>query len=168
MGKRKIFWVLCFLTIFFASFVLIPSIYAGSYAGHTDGRLSDEQIEIVVLINNQRAENGAKNLWYSEALGEIAAIRARDMLNRNYFSHYTPEGTTVFNLMNSWGIITKYRGENLARGKPASYATPEAIINAWMNSPTHRDNILRKAYSNIGIGIEVREGEKIIVLVFTN
>ena len=168
MGKRKFLWVLLFLIIFSTiSLVLFSPIYAGSYAGHSDGRLSDEQIEIIVLINNQRSENGAKNLWYSETLGEIANVRVNDMLERNYFSHYTPEGTNVFNLMDSWEIRASYRGENLARGEP-SVVTPENVIEAWMKSKSHRDNLLRKAYRNIGVGIGTNGTEKIIVVLFTN
>jgi len=177
MSKRKILWFLCFLIVFLVvSFVLIPvspvgryqTIYAGSYAGYADNRLSDEQIGIIVLINNQRAENNAKNLWYSEALGEIATIRAYDMLNRNYFSHYTPEGTTVFDLLRANNIKYRSAGENLARGYPSEYVTPENVINAILNSPSHRNNLLEKRYSKIGVGIEVQGKEKVVVLVFTD
>lgn len=173
MNKRNVLWALCFLTVFLVvSFVLIPisptSECQALYAEDTSQ--PTEEVIIGTLINNLRRENGAENLCYIEdsVLSQIADVRAKDMIDRHYFSHYTPEKTTVFNLMNSWRVTNKIRGENLARGHPPEILTPEAAVNAWMQSESHRNNLLRKAYSNIGIGIEVREEEKIIVLVFTN
>jgi len=171
MGKRKILWFLCFLAVFLvASFVLIPLSPVGKYQTLYAEDISQptEEIIIATLINNVRNTNGVENLCYNETLAQIADIRARDMIERHYFGHYTPEKTTVFKLMNSWGIKAKYRGENLARGHPPEYATPENVVNAWMQSESHKYNLLRIKYRKIGVGIEVREEEKIIVLVFTN
>jgi uncharacterized protein YkwD len=167
MKKRNLLWVLCSLIIFlvtvFALIPISPRLYAEDFSQPT------EEIIIATMVNNVRNANKVENLCWNETLAQIADVRAQDMINRCYFSHYTPEGTTVFALMKSFGIYKKYRGENLARGRPASCATPEGIINAWMQSESHRNNILRKAYSKIGVGIEVRDKEeKIIVLVFTN
>jgi len=171
MGKRKILWFLCFLAVFLvASFVLIPISPVGRYQAlyAEDNSQPIEEIQIATLINNVRNTNGVENLCYNETLAQIADIRAKDMIERNYFGHYTLEKTTVFNLMNSWGIKAKYRGENLARGYPPDYVTPEIVVNAFMQSGVHKFNLLRRVYSKIGVGIEVMGEEKIVVLVFTN
>jgi len=174
MKKRNVFWALCFLAVFLVvSFVLIPispaSEYQTLYAEDTSQ--PTEEVILATMVNNVRNANSVENLCYIEdsILSQIAKLRAQDMINRCYFSHYTPEGTTFLTLMKSFGINKKYRGENLARIRPASYGTLEEIINAWMASETHRNNLLKKAYSQIGVGIEFRgEEEKIIVLLFTN
>ena len=171
MGKRKILLFLCFLAVFLvASFVVVPISPVGRYQALYAEDISQptEEIIIATLINNVRNANGVENLCYNETLAQIADIRAKDMIERNYFGHYTPEKTTVFNLMNDWGIKAKYRGENLAISNPPDYVTPEKVVNAWMESGNHKLNLLRKVYRNIGVGIEVRGEEKIVVLLFTN
>jgi len=90
------------------------------------------------------------------------------MMDRGYFSHYSPEGTTVFNLMRANGIISKIRGENLGQAMPAGIGSPEAFLNAWKNSASHNANMLRAGYNFIGVGM-VDNGDRIVVTtVFTN
>ena len=89
-------------------------------------------------------------------------------MDRNYFSHYTPEGTTVFDLMRANGITSRLRGENLGQAMPAGIGSPEAFLNAWQNSPSHNANMLRVGYNYIGVGM-VDNGDRIVVTtVFTN
>jgi len=171
MGKRKFLWVLVFLIVFLTvSFGFIPISPAGKYQAvyAKDDCQPTEEIQIATLVNNVRNANGVENLCYSETLAQVAVFRAKDMSERNYFSHYTPEGTTVLNLMRSWQIKFTCGGENLARGNPSDYVIPKNVVNAWMQSQGHKLNLLRTAYRKIGVGIEVKEEEKIVVLVFTD
>jgi len=99
---------------------------------------------------------------------DIARSRSADMLSRGYFSHYTPEGTNIFNILKANGIGYRNAGENLAHSMPASAGSPEVFANAWMNSPTHAANILRPQYRSIGIGVAENNGRRVVTTVFTN
>ena len=70
------------------------------------------------------------------------------MSKNNYFSHTSPVYGTPFQMMKNFGISYKSAGENIAKGQ----ATPQAVVNAWMNSSGHRANILNKSYTRIGVG----------------
>ena len=167
MRRSKFLWVLVFLIFIFGLvlvLVLPTDKYQALYA--EESYPLDERLQIVTLINQVRKDNGVQSLTFSETLSQVATFRACDMFNRNYFSHYTPEGTNVFNLMRNWKIRFKYGGENLAKGKPANYVTPEKVVNAWKRSHLHKCNLLKKGYNRIGVGIEVRGGEKIVVVIF--
>jgi len=130
--------------------------------------LTDYEAAILYLINTIRAERGLGSLQPNQSLTDISRTRSNDMLVRNYFSHYTPEGTTVFNIFRDCGITFYAAGENLAHSKPASIGTPEAFMNAWMNSPTHAANILRSKYGIIGVGMVENSGRRIVTTVFRN
>jgi len=90
------------------------------------------------------------------------------MVSRGYFSHYSPDGTTFFNIMRNSGISWSNAGENLGNATPAGYGSPSAFINAWMNSASHRDNMLRGHYRYIGVGIVDGGGRRVITTIFLN
>ena len=70
------------------------------------------------------------------------------MRDKGYFSHTSPTYGTPFQMMKSFGISYRTAGENIAYG----YATPQAVMNGWMNSSGHRANILNASYTRIGVG----------------
>ena len=115
-----------------------------------------------------RAENGLAALVANQSLTDISRTRSNDMLARNYFSHYTPEGKNVFNLMRECGIQFNAAGENLGHCTPADIGTPEAFLHAWMNSPAHRANILQSKYGIIGVGMVENGSRRVITTVFRN
>ncbi len=130
--------------------------------------MSGYENAVAALINNYRVSNGLNALAYNESLTYVSKLRSQDLMDRNYFSHYTPEGTNVFDLFRANGINFKMGGENLAQAMPASIGTPEAFLNAWSNSPAHNANMLRVGYNSIGVGM-VENGDRIVVTtVFTN
>ncbi|MHB1252606.1 MAG: CAP domain-containing protein [Candidatus Humimicrobiaceae bacterium] len=130
--------------------------------------MDDYENTIAAMINNIRAQNGLNALAADGLLNEVAQIRSQDLMDRNYFSHYTPEGTNVFDVMRDNGVSFRYAGENLAQSAPASVGTPEGFINAWMNSPTHMANILRAQYTKIGVSMVEIDSRRIVTTVFTN
>ncbi|MGM0366841.1 MAG: CAP domain-containing protein [Actinomycetota bacterium] len=130
--------------------------------------LNGYEQQVLALINQIRAANGLGALAPNQALTNIARSRSADMLNKNYFSHYSPEGTSVFDLLKANGISYRNAGENLAHSKPASAGSPQVFADAWMNSPTHKANILRDAYGQIGIGIAENNGRRVVTTVFMN
>jgi len=130
--------------------------------------LNDYEAAVLYLINTVRAENGLGALTANQALNNIAVSRSTDLLNRNYFSHYTPEGKTIFNFLKENGVGYKNAGENLAHSMPASIGSPDAFMNAWMNSPSHKANILRGAYSQIGISVVDNGDRRVLTTIFIN
>ena len=104
--------------------------------------------QVTNLVNEQRAANGLALLTLSSDLSRVAQAKSQDMHDNNYFDHNSPTYGSPFDMMKAFGISYRSAGENIAMG----YATPEAVVNAWMNSPGHRANILNSAYSQIGVG----------------
>ena len=106
------------------------------------------ELQVLDLVNEERTARGLSPLTYSEELAKVAASHSADMANRNYFSHNSPEGVTPFNRIKNAGISYKSAGENIAAGQD----TPEAVVDAWMNSDGHRANILNKNFTKMGVG----------------
>ena len=109
--------------------------------------------EVIRLVNEIRAQNGLKALTYNWELGRVARYKSQDMADHNYFSHTSPTYGSPFQMMKSFNISYRSAGENIAKGQ----ATPQAVVNAWMNSSGHRANILNASYTHIGVGY-VAEG----------
>jgi uncharacterized protein YkwD len=130
--------------------------------------ISDYEAAILNLINTVRADRGLAALQPNQSLIDISRTRSNDMLSRDYFSHYTPEGKNVFNIFRECGITFRAAGENLAHSRPADIGTPEAFLNAWMNSPTHAANILQSKYGIIGVGMVENGGRRVVTTVFRN
>jgi len=141
---------------------------SASIAIPKEASLTEYENQVAVLINNVRVENGLEPLAADEALTDIAISRSQDMINRGYFSHYTPEGTNVFNFLRGAGISYRYAGENLAQSQPASIGSSEAFLNAWLNSPSHRDNIFRAQYRKIGVSMIEDGSRRVVTTIFTN
>ena len=123
---------------------------------------------VAALINSYRVASGLNAIAYDPTLTYIAKLRSTDLMDRNYFSHYTPEGTTVFDLMKANGVNAKIRGENLGQAMPAGIGTPEAFLGAWQNSPSHNANMLRVGYNYIGVGMSDNGDRIVVTTVFTN
>lgn len=137
-------------------------------AAKPQAALNDYENAVAALINSYRTSSGVNAIAYEPTLTYVAKLRSQDLMDRGYFSHYTPEGTTVFNLFRANGIAFKIGGENLGQAMPAGIGSPEAFLNAWQNSPSHNANMLRAGYNYIGVGM-VDNGDRIVVTtVFTN
>lgn len=110
--------------------------------------VSEEEAELLRLINQQRVQNGLPELVFDAELQKVAKAKAQDLVDQNYFSHNSPTYGSPFDMMKSFGITYKAAGENIA-GNPSL----EGAVTAWMNSEGHRANILSNAYNYTGIGI---------------
>jgi len=140
---------------------------AGSGSSGGPG-LSGIEAEILQLINSTRAQHGLSQLVLDQSLINIARARCHCMISNNYFSHYAPDGSTFFNLLRNNGISWTNAGENLGNATPANYGTPGAFLNAWMKSPSHRDNMLRSNYRMVGVGIIDGGGRRVVTTIFLN
>ncbi|WP_423219157.1 SafA/ExsA family spore coat assembly protein [Caloramator australicus] len=105
--------------------------------------------EVVRLVNIERAKVGLPPLKENWQLSRIARYKSQDMINKNYFSHYSPTYGSPFQMIESFGLRFSAAGENIAMGQ----RTPQEVMNAWMNSPGHRSNILNPTYTEIGVGL---------------
>lgn len=142
------------VTILFLISILTVISLIGSCACQKEVVLTETETTFINLINEARIQNNLNPLVPSQNLMDLAKSRSGDMIARNYFSHYSPEGNRV-------GC-----GENLAECNLD--ITPEMILNAWLNSPTHRDNILYPIYKNIGIGIAGNNDTRIVTILFSS
>ena len=114
----------------------------------TDSSVTAYEQEVIRLVNEIRAQNGLKALTYDWELGRVARYKSQDMKDNRYFSHTSPVYGSPFQMMKSFGISYRSAGENIAKGQ----ATPQAVVNAWMNSAGHRANILNSSFTHIGVG----------------
>jgi len=113
--------------------------------------------KVAQLVNQERAKRGLAPLTYNWEVARVARYKSTDMMNKNYFSHTSPTYGSPFRMMESFGIRFSAAGENIAMGQ----RTPEEVMNAWMNSPGHRANILSNNYTQIGVGYAKSSSGKI-------
>ena len=107
------------------------------------------------LINRERTQRGLPALHENALLDGTSQQHSDEMVRRNYFEHNSPDGRTVEDRLRDAGYargVNASGGENIAYGVGAK-ATPAAIVEAWMHSPPHRADILRPAFTEIGIGV---------------
>ncbi|SCY38054.1 CAP domain-containing protein [Alkaliphilus peptidifermentans] len=110
--------------------------------------LSSEEQQLVDLVNSARQTNGLPPLQISFEVTRVARIKSQDMIDNNYFSHYSPIHGSPFEMLDSYGVDYLHAGENLAAN-----ASIENAHTALMDSSGHRKNILNPDFTHIGIGI---------------
>jgi len=119
--------------------------------------------EVHRLTNIERANAGLTQLEKLPILAEAAVVRANEIIES--FSHTRPDGGTFATALDEKNIPYHIAGENLAAGQK----DPAEVVNAWMDSPDHRDAILESAFANIGIGVTMDgKGRLYWVQLFTN
>ncbi|NMA33935.1 MAG: SH3 domain-containing protein [Clostridiaceae bacterium] len=111
--------------------------------------LTEDEQKLLELVNKAREENGLEPLAIDENLMKVARIKAKDMVQNNYFSHQSPTYGSPFDMMRQFDTTFKSAGENIAGNK-----TVEGAFKAWMSSETHKKNILNPGFKVTGIGIE--------------
>lgn len=107
---------------------------------------SDDELIVLVLVNNYRAEHGLSKLKTSAELQKVAELKAKDLVENNYFSHESPTLGTPFEMLNNNNVYYSVAGENLAGNISSKKA-----VQAWINSPAHKDNILEEDFEYTGI-----------------
>ena len=119
--------------------------------------------EVVRLVNIERAKEGLNSLTADTKLEKAAIIRGKEI--QTSFSHTRPDGSSFSTVLKENNISYKSAGENIAWGQK----TPQEVVNAWMNSPGHKANIMSSKYSKIGVGyLKNSEGRNYWVQLFTN
>ncbi|MDO5556743.1 MAG: CAP domain-containing protein [Clostridia bacterium] len=110
--------------------------------------LSSDEREVFDLINKQRINNGLPALKIDSEVQNVARIKAKDMVDNNYFSHTSPTYGSPFNMLKSFKVSYKSAGENIAGNSSNS-----AAVTAWMNSSGHKANILNSSFNYTGVGV---------------
>lgn len=121
--------------------------------------VAEAEKQAVNLLNADRRANGLPDLQVDSRVTTVARNHAQDMVNRNYFSHYSPEGQSPFDRLKQAGISYSAAGENI--GMNQSIQNAEI---AFMNSSGHRANILNSAFTKIGIGVAYDKSGNIYIV----
>jgi len=125
-------------------------IYPGQVLAipEVDAGVLQYEAEVIRLVNDIRKQNGLSPLTANWELSRVARYKSQDMVDNRYFAHNSPTYGTPFEMMRAFGLSFRTAGENIAYG----YATPQKVVDGWMNSSGHRANILNASYKQIGVG----------------
>lgn len=152
---EKVYWP--FIPVIVAIGLLLPSALStgslASFIKHPGGKVlsyavSENPNAMLIDTNAQRQKYGEPLLQISSELSRAAAAKAKDMATRNYFNHFTPDGSPPWSFATAAGYDYQAFGENLATG----FGNEQAVINAWMASAPHRQNLLSPSFSQVGFG----------------
>lgn len=105
--------------------------------------------KVLDQTNNERIKLGLEPLVYSPVLSESAKEKAQDMFADNYWAHNSPQGKTPWTFFDAVGYKYSTAGENLAK----DFYNTDSLVFTWMNSPTHKANIVNSKYKEIGIAV---------------
>lgn len=104
---------------------------------------------LIEMTNEERVKSSLGTLTENELLNKAASLKAHDMASRGYFAHVNPDGKKPWNWLQDVGYKYQYAGENLA----VNFEESKDVTVAWMNSPTHKANIIKSEYTEIGIAV---------------
>ncbi len=155
-----------FLTVYLvAALILTASVgHLQKTSGDILGYATDVTVEkLYELTNVEREKQNIPPLEYNEDLAKAAQLKAKNMFEQNYWSHYGPAGETPWQFILESGYQYEYAGENLAK----NFLFSDGIVEAWMNSPTHKENLLRNDYTEVGFAVVngVLNGEETTLVV---
>lgn len=103
---------------------------------------------VIKLTNQERRNNGLSELKAHKKLSNVARKKSVDMQSNDYFSHTSPTYGSPFDMMRDFGVTYQSAAENIARGQQ----TAQQVVDGWMNSEGHRENILNGNFTHIGVG----------------
>lgn len=138
-----------------------PDRASGAACEHADSKPSSTSLANVeratrCLINKRRGRHGLRSLDRSDELDESAGRHSNDMEEHNYFSHTSRNGDSLLARVRRTGYLRRSDdwslGENIAWQRKRR-ARPKAIVDAWMESSSHRSLILRSSFRDVGVGI---------------
>jgi uncharacterized protein YkwD len=155
--------IVCAIAIVSAWMLMTGGSAAASSCADTDVQvtgLSLGQMEssIACLINQERTSRGLAPVQPNADLRQAAKSHSNEMVDEGYFEHTSPAGVTFIDRIEATGYTRRARswvvGENLVWGT-GPLSTPQSLVTAWMNSPPHRENLLRARFREIGIAAAV-------------
>jgi hypothetical protein len=119
--------------------------------------------KVIQLVNAERQKRDLPSLLENETLSRVAEKKAKDMIDKDYFAHTSPEGKTPWHWFSKENYDYRYAGENLA----INFVSAEKQMDAWMKSESHKKNILSENFSEIGVAVAAGkiDGKEAIVTV---
>jgi uncharacterized protein YkwD len=135
------------LAVYAVMFVIANVAFSNISVGKAYALLSTESI--IDLHNAERSKQNLSTLTYNPILAESARKKGEAMMASDCWSHYCPNGKSPWDFFQDAGYDYQYAGENLAEG----FSDNQVVMQAWMNSKTHRENILKPEFSEIGVAI---------------
>ncbi len=127
--------------------------------------IKEMELQIIHSINSIRKEQGLNTLKQNERLVLIAREYSYNMASKNFFAHISPEGETLAERACAVGRPYKLVGENLF--KTTNIKNPLSIVvKGWMESPGHRENIMRSQFTETGVGVWKKGNEYYFTQVF--
>lgn len=154
--------------VFFFVASIVLSYARNSFPAVLGAKIDITAQELLLITNQKRLADGELPLKLSTELSQAAEEKAQNMFAKNYWAHNAPDGTTPWVFIKSAGYEYVYAGENLARG----FSTSSDVVDAWMASPSHRENMLSDRYQEVGFAIEsgklVGENTTVVVEMFGN
>lgn len=144
--SNKAFFLYC-LAIVFVGFTIriIPLFFPGvlGYASNINSK------DLQSYTNKKRASFGLSSLSMNSELSAAAKKKAEDMFKDNYWAHVAPDGKEPWDFILAAGYDYVYAGENLAK----NFSNSKDVVEAWYNSPSHRENLLNKNYTEMGFAV---------------
>ncbi len=141
-------WLIFFLTIVLTTEGAFVTSFLADYP-ITGLPAAIVPAEVVAFTNAERVQNNTTLLNENALLAGAALSKAQDMAAKGYFSHNGPDGKEPWRWVEEAGYAYQYAGENLA----VRFDDSANVVNAWMASPTHRANIVKPVYTEIGVGV---------------
>jgi uncharacterized protein YkwD len=153
LKSNKIKSQLLNISIFACILVIISLLYFVLQTNNSKAQVKENfynEDQIILAINKERVKSGLKTLDTNSKLNFSAKAKAQHMKDKNYFSHvYSTDGTKWSDFIQKEDYDYEVAGENLANG----FYDVDSMVEAWMNSPSHKENILNEKVDETGVGI---------------
>jgi hypothetical protein len=148
LRKRTIIEAVAVIAVLELALVILPA-FKGINLGLKGSPAEVLSPVLTNLTNTERSAALVPTLRENSLLDKAATLKAQDMAAKSYFAHTSPEGLTPWYWFDEVGYKYDYAGENLA----VDFTDSADVTKAWMNSPTHRANIVKQAYTEVGTGV---------------
>jgi len=144
LESRILIW--CLLALFILKLITVPFLIYFPKSVFFSAIVKTTLIE---LLNQERKSSGLQSLKENTVLDNAASLKAQDILEKDYFSHQSPEGVSPWHWFKIAGYNYKIAGENLAIG----FLDSGEVNRAWLDSPSHKANLLNSNYKDVGIAV---------------
>ncbi|MFF5637871.1 sigma-70 family RNA polymerase sigma factor [Streptomyces sp. NPDC012825] len=131
-----------------------PTAPSSPTATQQDSGHTSVEEQVIALVNAERAKEGCGSVTGNSLLARAAQGHSEDMAARDFFDHTNPDGAGPGERVTATGYGWSTYGENIAMGQQ----TAEQVMEAWMNSPGHRANILNCSFKELGVGLHTGDG----------
>jgi uncharacterized protein YkwD len=153
-NKKTYIFLLCSVLFF------VLTLQASGYAGK-----QPKADLILERLNQARKVAGLAPLLFDEQLSRAAADKAEDMISQGYFNHVSPQGQQPWEFIENLNYAFVAAGENLA----INFTNAEDLVQAWLASDTHRNNILNPVFTHTGINVisaNTSSGQKTVIVQY--